>query len=287
MEEKKQLRRLQLIEADLVEALQEVCRRHGLRYWLYCGSMIGAVRHRGAIPWDDDTDVGMPRPDYERLLANWRQWMPRHIRVISPRDDPWYPFTFAKMVDRRTTIMEQPWYDWLDGAYVDIFPVDGTSRWAPVRAAHYALWVAVYRLLFFRTRPAGKHGGGWRDVLPSLLRRVSTPQRLQRLQTRIASHYAYDKADRVMGFRNGWASLVRREVMGQGTPVEYEGRQLMGPDDAHAYLTRAYGDYMTLPPEDRRHIHRFYFIDLDTPFETQTADDIRRRAAARDAVIAK
>ena len=59
-----------------LKAIDQVCREHGLRYYLWAGSMLGAVRHQGFIPWDDDMDICMPRPDYEQLLAHWKEWLP-------------------------------------------------------------------------------------------------------------------------------------------------------------------------------------------------------------------
>ena len=79
-----------------MEAIDRVCREHNLRYYLWAGTMLGAVRHKGFIPWDDDMDICMPRPDYEKLIAHWREWLPQPYEVISTETDATYPYPFAK-----------------------------------------------------------------------------------------------------------------------------------------------------------------------------------------------
>ena len=86
-----------------LEAIDAVCREHGLRYYLWAGTMLGAVRHKGFIPWDDDMDICMPRPDYEQLISHWREWLPEPYEVIAPETDPTYPYPFAKIEDASTS----------------------------------------------------------------------------------------------------------------------------------------------------------------------------------------
>ena len=102
-----------------LEAIDQVCREHGLRYYLWAGTMLGAVRHKGFIPWDDDMDICMPRPDYEQLIAHWREWLPQPYEVIAPETDPTYPYPFAKIEDASTTVLERPDFKFLEGVYID------------------------------------------------------------------------------------------------------------------------------------------------------------------------
>ena len=83
------IRQLQLRLLDILVAIDEMCHKQGLRYYLMYGSMLGAVRHSGFIPWDDDIDIGLPRPDYERLIRHWREWLPERLwGVARPRAHP-------------------------------------------------------------------------------------------------------------------------------------------------------------------------------------------------------
>ena len=75
------IRPLQLRIMDILQAVDSVCSEHNLRYYLWAGSMIGAIRHKGFIPWDDDLDIAMPRPDYDKLIANSKQWLPERFEM--------------------------------------------------------------------------------------------------------------------------------------------------------------------------------------------------------------
>lgn len=120
------LEELQQVEADLLAEFADFCEANGLRYYLYAGTLLGAVRHKGFIPWDDDTDVMMPRPDYDRLMAITRA-AGAHGCLMQPGDDGYY-FHFAKWVDSRTRFVE-PGVNNPDGygIFIDIFPLDAVT----------------------------------------------------------------------------------------------------------------------------------------------------------------
>ena len=95
-EAKYDIRTLQLRLLPVLECIDKVCREHHLRYYLCAGTMLGAVRHRGFIPWDDDVDVCMPRPDYEQLMIHCSEWLPEPMEIISPHNRPDYPYPLLK-----------------------------------------------------------------------------------------------------------------------------------------------------------------------------------------------
>ena len=97
------IRPLQLRILRILDAVDTTCREHGLRYYLWAGTMIGAIRHKGFIPWDDDLDIAMPRPDYERLIAHAEEWLPKPFEMVCGENDPLYPLPFAKIQDGSTT----------------------------------------------------------------------------------------------------------------------------------------------------------------------------------------
>lgn len=90
-------RQVQARLLNILKAIDHVCREHHLTYYLLCGTMLGAVRHGGFIPWDDDADVGMPREDYETLLAHADEWMPQGYEVVSGGRTKGYPYPFARV----------------------------------------------------------------------------------------------------------------------------------------------------------------------------------------------
>ena len=94
------IRPLQLRILRILDAVDTTCREHGLRYYLWAGTMIGAIRHKGFIPWDDDLDIAMPRPDYERLIAHAEEWLPKPFEMVCGENDPLYPLPFGMVVPR-------------------------------------------------------------------------------------------------------------------------------------------------------------------------------------------
>ena len=126
------LRRMQLVMLDILSEVDAICRRHDIPYWLSSGTLIGAWRHNGFIPWDDDLDIEMRREDYLRLLPLLRKELPEYLSLQTMDDDPNYFFFYAKVRDRRTYLEEGNDYDrrWKErGIYIDILPLERQRMW--------------------------------------------------------------------------------------------------------------------------------------------------------------
>ena len=126
--------------------IDKTCQTHGLTYYIWAGTMIGAVRHHGFIPWDDDIDIAMPREDYDRLIAHCREWLPEPLEMICAEDDSSYPLPFAKIQDASTTLIERKHMDYVGGIYIDVFPIDGVPKLVGA--------VALPKALYARWRPS-------------------------------------------------------------------------------------------------------------------------------------
>ena len=163
----------------MLECIDKVCREHHLRYYLWAGTMLGAVRHKGFIPWDDDMDICMPRPDYDLLLAHCHEWMPAPFEVVGPHNRSDYPYPFAKVEDSSTTVLERPDFNFPEGIYVDIFPIDGIPSDKAVATKHLKKYKFWRHLLFFRGRDPFKHGKGPRSWWPLLIHKMYSLQQLQ------------------------------------------------------------------------------------------------------------
>lgn len=266
------LQELQAVCLDILKDVHDFCTSNGIRYSVSDGSMIGVVRHRGFIPWDDDVDLIMPRPDYERFCASYRS---DRFRLICPQNDADCRMAFARVYDDCRTVVQTalPWCDRPMGVWIDIFVADGApddpeaalaryescrAKWAAVTKARKGLrkwdktrsleWnvkALVYRVLY--------RGGA---AIPGMLREWDAEARsIPFGSTGFWSQYVCP-ADNCKE-HNSMASFSSCHLM----PFEtIEVSVLDGYDEC---LTNKYGNYMELPPEEKRHPvnthNRFYW----------------------------
>ena len=250
----------------LLECIDQVCREHHLRYYLWAGTMLGAVRHKGFIPWDDDMDICMPRPDNDQLLAHCQEWMPAPFEVVGPHNRPDYPYPFAKVEDSSTTVLERPDFNFPEGIYVDIFPLDGIPSDKSIVKSHLKTYKFYRHLLFFRGRDPFKHGKGPRSWWPLLIHKVFTLKWLQDKVHSLMTKYAFDDCEEVIDYDSNEKGIIRKEWLGEPKPYEFEGKIFMGLSKSDDYLTCMYGDYMTPPPKEKQIQHNFYYINLEMPY---------------------
>lgn len=257
-----------------LEAIDQVCREHGLRYYLWAGTMLGAVRHKGFIPWDDDMDICMPRPDYEQLIAHWREWLPEPYEVIAPETDPTYPYPFAKIEDASTTVLERPDFKFLEGVYIDVFPIDGAPADEEERKSHFKRYKVWRHLLFIRGRDPFKHGHGPRSWFPWLLHKAWSLAELQEKVKEYMTKYPYDESEYVCDYDDGLKGVIEKRLLGTPQTYPFEDKQFLGVEHYDEYLSNKYGDYMQLPPKEKQIQHHFFRLDLERPYKETTIQDI-------------
>lgn len=257
-----------------LEAIDQVCREHGLRYYLWAGTMLGAVRHKGFIPWDDDMDICMPRPDYEQLIAHWREWLPEPYEVIAPETDPTYPYPFAKIEDASTTVLERPDFKFLEGVYIDVFPIDGAPADEEERKSHFKRYKVWRHLLFLRGRDPFKHGHGPRSWFPWLLHKAWSLAELQEKVKEYMTKYPYDESEYVCDYDDGLKGVIEKRLLGTPQTYPFEDKQFLGVEHYDEYLSNKYGDYMQLPPKEKQIQHHFFRLDLERPYKETTIQDI-------------
>ncbi len=260
------VRQLQLRILGNLLAVDRLCREHSLHYYIYDGTMLGAVRHGGFIPWDDDLDIAMPREDYETFITHANEWLADPYEFVSYETDPTYPLPFGKVQDASTTLIERAHLPYLGGLYIDVFPIDGVPTNAMRRRLHLVRYDVLKKLVYMAYRDPYRHGHGPSSWLPLLCRKVIGQQRLQRATRRLLRKYPFAKSSKVCVFDDGFKGVIDKEILGQPTPVVFEEKEVMGVEKPHAYLTHMYGDYMTIPPHDDQRQHCFHYVDFNKPY---------------------
>jgi len=260
------IRSLQLRMLDILIAFDQVCEKHKLRYCIMAGTMIGAIRHKGFIPWDDDMDIGMPRPEYEKLIAHAKEWLPSPFEFVCAENDPLYPLPFGKIQDSSTTLIERKRLSYLGGIYIDIFPFDGVPSNKLIRRLHYTKYEFFKQILYLVHRDPYKHGHGISSWIPLIIQRFFTMGKIQKSIRKILLKYDYDKSLWAGDYTDGLRGIMSKKVNNTYTSYLFEGKVIQGFKYYDDYLTQIYGNYMQMPKGDHQRQHNFYYLNLDEPY---------------------
>lgn len=251
---------------QILLAVDKVCRAHDLEYYIWAGTMIGAVRHKGFIPWDDDLDIAMPRESYDILMKNAAEWLPERYEMVCAETDRTYPLPFAKIQDAETTLIERAHLKYVGGIYIDVFPIDGAPHGWLKQKLHFGRYEYFKRVLYFLYRDPFKHGHGISCWIPLLCRKLYTLKGVQNEIRRILKQYDYARCNLVADYDDGSKGIMKKTVLGTPAPYQFENNEVMGVEDYDTYLGNKYGDYMTLPPQGSRRQHNFHYLDLHHPY---------------------
>ena len=260
------IRPLQLRILKNLLAVDKVCKEHNLRYYIMAGTMLGAVRHKGFIPWDDDLDIGMPRADYDLLMANAKEWLPEPYEAVCAENDKEYPLPFAKVQDANTTLIERMHLKYLGGVYIDIFPLDGVPESRMAQRMHFAKYEFYKRVLYLIHRDPYKHGKGPSSWIPLLCRKFFTLTGAQESIRKVMKKYDFDQCALVCDYDDGMKGIMSKDILGIPTPVLFEDEEVWGVQKYDAYLSQKYGDYMTIPKQSGQRQHNFHYLDLNKPY---------------------
>lgn len=264
---------LQKVEMDLFLCFEETCKKLELNYFLVCGSALGAARHGGFIPWDDDFDVGMYREDYNKFLELAPGILPEGVFLQNYKTDPQFPYVFAKLRNSNTTFIQTVLSD-LDinhGIYIDIFPLDGY----PTSPSEQQKLARKKKQYIRRTNCAlhmpsnlslkGRLSLAYFKMLGYHKRTAKTLAKYESL----ISRYSVADAELVCshGTWYGERDYIRKEYYGKGTDAEYEGVTVRVPEKLDAYLSSLYGDWRTPPPpEKQKGTHDCDVCDIKRPY---------------------
>ncbi len=253
-------------ELSILLAFDELCRRHGLTYLLAYGTALGAARHQGFIPWDDDIDAVMPRDDYERL---WDLFpgdeLAERLKLTTCRDKS-STYSFFKLTDPRTLVVESYLSEeFASGLWIDIFPLERTLPGDPVERT----WRACSRRLFLKAQRVANPSVGTsqkavaiKRVIAPLVRPIdpyamatSIEQRARGLNRPVRECPDDKTVWSCMDDLSVDKCRYPNEMLFPAGTALFEGQELPVPRDLDGYLTHCYGNWRELPPESKRRSH--------------------------------
>lgn len=265
-QETESLKELQSVMTVCLDRIHQFCEENGIRYFLIGGTLIGAVRHGGPIPWDDDADIGMPRRDYEKFLSI-ADHLGAPYKVLHRGNDLTQLDNYAKCVNTETKVIERGTSVNKSGInretaiWVDVFPIDGTYTNPFMR------WLHIKSIGMLRAARRCKRGvlgrqAGWLGIVKQPAK-VATYYAMHLVPMPVLET-AIEQLLRLRSFENasvvanllgayGVREACSRNVLSYTTLAEYDGIKVCIPTDYDTYLTTVYGDYMKLPDEDRQY----------------------------------
>lgn len=266
-----------------------ICKEHHLTYFCCGGTAIGAVRHQGMIPWDDDVDVFMPRPDYDRFIQIASQQLPEGLELVTPYNKKDYHLFFAKLCDKHTTLQEEQDVPCVYGLYIDIFPIDGAPDdiedaramirlFTKTKHKLEAISTHVSFMAYLSLLKEPKEWGRFARKTIGFFLRKWYRRRLLKQMSDISYRYSYESASLVAVYCGSYGPKeVFPKAWLQGTKTFlYEGMEVDLPTGYDEYLRQYYGDYMQLPPEEKRishHMKTYYNL-----YEREDDETVWRKA---------
>ncbi len=247
------------IELGIMDYVHEVCEENQIKYYLVGGTLIGAIRHKGFIPWDDDMDLFMPREDYEHFKQVLKEKPSEKFFFLNEDTEKNY-YSFGKMIDTRTRLIEkdkdiQPSNM---GVCIDIFPVDGIPFEPKDALKHYK---SIKRIDKLRMQYAYKRVPPTSNIIRWCYRgmvwimaRICGIKWLNKKEKQLLSKYQYNGSKMVCNYFGAYGirETVPKAFLSERCLVEFEGRRYYTTKNYDDFLKIIYGDYMQLPPAEKR-----------------------------------
>ena len=258
------LEELKRYQLGILDAVAAFCNQNGIRYFLSGGTLLGAVRHKGYIPWDDDIDICMLREDYEKFIRIFNDANERY-KVYSIENNPTFLREYGKVLDTQTLLYEPDENGYKLCVNIDLFIMDAAPAEDQIVTEMYDRRDKLRRKKILREQSKYQRVTGFHSLwyyIQGVFRRM-VPERYYVLQlVKNAKRFRDPKSEFVGDFSGIYHGLprtkVKRELFAESTLLDFEGKRYSAPAGYDAWLTALYGDYMVLPPEEKRVSHHSF-----------------------------
>lgn len=270
-----ELKELQAKSLEVLMYFKKICDANGLLFYLCGGACIGAIRHRGFIPWDDDIDVFMPREDYERLAAVWNEAADASKYSYCRTDEKVYTrLQLAAVGDENTTFIKarQADLDLPHTVRIDILPLDGCPN-SRIKRKIQIFWALIHSM-FIVGEPHTSKGRLLEGISKALLgcvRGKKARYRVWNYAKRKMTKYRFDECDKVTELCSWYQYMVNeypRKAFDSAELVPFEDTTVPVPVGYDCYLSMAFGNYMTMPPKSQRYAkHDIVYMNLNEGYK--------------------
>ena len=257
----------------MLEWFHDFCEKNGLTYYIVGGTMLGALRHRGFIPWDDDVDVIMPRPDYERLQVLLRNRIDNYVLENPYVGTEDYLYSFSKLYDVTTTMVEDAQIKVRRGVYIDVFPLDGLGNTYIESKRFYKKIDKLNMLIATKTSKVRKGRKIYKNIAIIVVnlfsKRILDTKGLILLFDSMCKRHSYETSKYVANCASVYRfkEIMKKSVYGKPTKYQFEDILVYGLENPEEYLSNLYGNWKELPPEDKRQSnHDFIALDLSKSY---------------------
>ncbi len=254
-----ELKKIQEIQIDLISEVDRICKKHGIRYNMVGGTMLGAIRHKGHIPWDDDADIGFLREEYEKFRAACKiELDPEKYYMQDFRDTPGYRWGYGKLRRKGTAFVRlgQEEMPYEQGIFIDLMPFDPVPDNPIARRIHFATCF-LFRKKFWSQIGKVREKNPFYRFLYKVLNLI--PEKTVKKQfktfifknankkTRLVRILTFPTPKKCFGYNSSWYEDL--------SLYPFNRLELPGAKDYDGYLNTKYGNYMELPPEGKRIVH--------------------------------
>lgn len=262
------LRKLQIVESEILDEIVRICDKHKITYYLVGGTLLGAIRHKGFIPWDDDLDIAMPRKDYNRFKEICKVELSKKYFLQNLETEPLYFLAHIKM-RKNNTIFEEPHMISLNahkGIFVDIFILDNADKQDSfLQNIQANIFMKINSMIRYKVIINSYEHKTFKQKIILLFLSIFSLKYLSKIQQKLMALNKDDKSEYYVNLGSQYG--YKKQTMPKNkyyppTKVEFEGKRYNVPKDWDYFLTRIYGDYMKIPQKEKRINHNPARIDF-------------------------